>query len=83
MSGQLIAIKKSIQKSVGSPVILICRSRRRERKSRGLLEGAYGSLFTVKTVVDGSEVRQSYTYSDILTHAVTIRPVGADDRKCP
>lgn len=72
---QICGIRRNISSQVGNSVELICRSRRKESIHRGILEGAYGSLFTVKILVDGIEQRLSYTYTDVLTHSVTIKPM--------
>ncbi len=68
-------IRASIAERVGTPVELTCRSRRKELIHSGVLEGAYGSLFTVRVLVDGTEQRLSYTYSDVLTNCVTVKPL--------
>lgn len=68
-------IRAAIEARVGSPVELTYRSRRKESTHSGVLEGAYGSLFTVRVLVDGTEQRLSYTYSDVLTNCVTVKPL--------
>lgn len=71
----IYGIKRIISAQVGKNVELVCRSRRKESIHRGVLEGAYGSLFTVKVLVDGIEQRVSYTYTDVLTRSVIVKPL--------
>lgn len=71
----LYSIREAISSRVGSPVELVCRSRRKEHVHQGVLEGAYKSLFTVCVTIDGTEQRLSYMYSDVLTNCVTVKPL--------
>ena len=72
----LIKIRESIQKNVGSNVELIYRSRRKEKLQKGVIEGAYTSLFTIVVQVDGEYQRFSYTYADVLTNAVSLKAIS-------
>ena len=72
----LTSIKETLQKNIGSNIEFICRSRRKESFHKGILDGAYQSLFTVSIVVDGQNQRLSYTYADILTQAVSIKAIS-------
>jgi uncharacterized protein Veg len=71
----LCSIRQAIATNVGHDVELTCRNRRKESVRRGVIEGAYGSLFTVIVCVDGQQRRLSYTYCDILTKSVIVRPL--------
>ena len=69
----LRAIRKSLQKNVGRPVELLSSSRRKLHSRTGVLESAYGSVFTVVISDEEGELRVSYTYADVLTQSVRVR----------
>ena len=69
----LSTIRRQMEASVGSSVELTCHNRRKLLTRRGVLEGAYGSVFTVVVRENDIEQRLSYTYCDILTQSVTVR----------
>ena len=73
MAESLSVIRSNISQLVGAPVELTCRARRKESIKQGVLEGAYGALFTVRVAADGRDMRVSYTYTDVLTNAVSVR----------
>jgi uncharacterized protein Veg len=79
----LSAIRKRMSEYVGSNVELICHNRRKLLTRHGVLEGAYGSVFTVMVCENDIEQRLSYTYSDVLTNSVTVRSDNTDPQRRP
>lgn len=75
MAQTLTAIRKNITCAVGHRVELTCRSRRKESKHLGVIEGAYASLFTVRVDSGAEELLLCYTYTDVLTSHVTVKTV--------
>lgn len=69
------SIRDGIKKFVGEDIELILINRRKHSLRHGRLEGAYNSLFTVAIEIEGTTQHYSYTYCDILTKKVFIRPM--------
>ncbi len=71
---ELNAIKTAMGLRIGETVELHCYSRRKVSRHIGVLEGAYNAVFTVLVVTEDGPRRLSYTYTDVLTKSILIKP---------
>lgn len=76
-NNQLERIKAGIKKNVGNRVKLTFKSGRKSKTiKRGVIESIYPSIFVVKLdsdgEVDNSNIRASYSYTDILTKNIEL-----------
>ncbi|MGI6150493.1 MAG: Veg family protein [Christensenellales bacterium] len=80
---ELNAIKAAMENRIGETVELHCFSRRKVSKHVGVLEGAYNAVFTVLVVTEDGPRRLSYTYTDVLTKSILIKPAGEFEEEVP
>jgi len=70
------SIRIAVSQCKGMYVKLLAnRGRNKKLLAYGILEGVYPDVFTVVVQNDGYTQRYSYTYSEILTKHVNIKPV--------
>ena len=74
MPNQLLLIKKELDAKVGTEIELTAfGTRNRKTTRRGILKETHHSVFVVELDEDTNAYsRVSYSYSDILTHAIDI-----------
>ena len=70
----LAAIKEKLEDKVGCPITLVAQTGRKRRTERkGILTELYPAVFVVDLDQDENAFeRVSYSYTDILTHAVEL-----------
>lgn len=69
-------IKSYLDDFVGEPVYLRANiGRKRSFEAKGILEETYPKVFVVKLDETNGPRRQSYTYADILTNDVELKPI--------
>jgi len=71
---ELNAIKAAMELRIGETIELHCYSRRKVSRHVGVLEGAYNAVFTVLVITEDGPRRLSYTYTDVLTKSIMIKP---------
>lgn len=71
---ELNAIKTAMGLRIGETIELHCYSRRKVSRHIGVLEGAYNAVFTVLVITEDGPRRLSYTYTDVLTKSILIKP---------
>lgn len=71
---ELNAIKAAMELRIGETIELHCYSRRKVSRHVGVLEGAYNAVFTVLVITEDGPRRLSYTYADVLTKSIMIKP---------
>jgi len=76
---ELNAIRTAMENRIGETVELHCYSRRKVSRHVGVLEGAYNAVFTVLVLTEDGPRRMSYTYADVLTKSITIKPADAEE----
>lgn len=70
-------IRTSLLNLKGKPVKLYAVGERNKiLNAQGILDGVYSDVFTVLVDKQGYMTRYSYTYSEILTSNVQVRPVS-------
>ncbi|MBQ4062408.1 MAG: Veg family protein [Christensenellaceae bacterium] len=75
-TADLNKIRSALMPLKGKKIYLLAKGdRNRLTRAVGILDGIYPSLFTVLVCSDGYFSRFSYTYSEIITEKVTIRPL--------
>lgn len=76
MKDKIESIKLNIEKHIGSRVrVTSKRSRKKIAVRQGVIESTYPNIFVIKYDAlqsDTSEKRVSFSYVDVLTHAVEL-----------
>lgn len=74
MPKDLVAIKSLLDENVGEPIVITVQmGRKKKRERRGVLRETYRSVFVVDLDQDHNKIdRVSYSYSDVLTHAIDL-----------
>ncbi|MGO3732859.1 MAG: Veg family protein [Vagococcus sp.] len=75
MATSIIAIKEELENKIGSRITLVAQTgRKRQTERSGVLSETYPSVFIVDLDQDENAFeRVSYSYTDILTHAVEVQ----------
>lgn len=74
MPRDLVAIKSLLDDNLGEEIVVtIQMGRKKKRERRGVLKETYRSVFVVDLDQDDNNIdRVSYSYSDVLTHAIDV-----------
>ncbi|MDO4431709.1 MAG: Veg family protein [Aerococcaceae bacterium] len=73
MPKDLEAIKSLLDDNVGKEIVVIVQlGRNKKKKRRGILAATYHSVFVVDLDQDTALERVSYSYRDVLTHAIEV-----------
>lgn len=81
MALELNAIRADMENRIGETIELHSYSRRKVSKHVGVLEGAYNAVFTVLVLTEDGPRRLSYTYADVLTKSITIKPAQSREEE--
>ena len=77
MPTTLSSIKKDLEGRIGSEIMLVAQTGKRQTERKGILTETYPSVFVVDLDPDeNSFERVSYSYSDVLTRTVEIEFIG-------
>lgn len=74
MPTTLASIKNTLDSQIGREIKLIAQAgRKKTTERRGILTETYPAIFVVELDQDENAVeRVSYSYTDVLTHSVTL-----------
>ncbi|MBD3949881.1 Veg family protein [Tuanshanicoccus lijuaniae] len=80
MPKDLVAIKSLLEENVGETIIVTVQmGRKKKRERRGILKETYRSIFVVDLDQEANNIdRVSYSYRDVLTHAIDLEFVNED-----
>ncbi|MBK0348976.1 Veg family protein [Aerococcaceae bacterium zg-ZJ1578] len=78
MPNDLVAIKSLLEENVGETIIVTVQmGRKKKRERRGVLKETYRSVFVVDLDQKVNNIdRVSYSYRDVLTHAIDLEFVS-------